>query len=448
MSKSKPKKNPLGPLKQISPGTFSVYPRSYKRVARLMALYGEFSFRARRGGYSFVIASLDGRLEYVYPAKGRNSATVTGFRLLRYLIHRLDLPQPEPWEGEGEPPTVEALVEEAEALRLVLLEKMRLEIEEEKRRWTSVFTRSKSHEGQWFVRKEYQSGVAGRVKEIATGDSWNYRGNMVAYLGETFVWPALDGCLVYTRGVPPQSGGPANGMWISGFRLLRYLLYEMDKTQPRKLKGEERIPCRAELCQEVADRERQARLKKQLSAAIAEGNAEGVGEVLSRGACQSPAGLLDVAGDAIRAGSPEVLEVVIEHGMTVWSDLVSSCPEHLVSRVLIEAVRGRSVGSLEVLLRAGMSPNVASEEGETPLIAAARYKQTAMVETLARAGADPHFRDQLAEARLFAKAPGRPIPGLPGLGFLAAKHAPAGSKAISVAFSEELEKWFGKELVN
>ena len=60
---------------------------------------------------------------------------------------------------------------------------------------------------------------------------------------------------------------------------------------------------------------------------------------------------------------------------------------------------------LEDLLASGLSPNLADEDGRTPLMAAAEAGKTDNVERLLRWGADPHRRDASGRTALTLARP-------------------------------------------
>ena len=106
----------------------------------------------------------------------------------------------------------------------------------EKSNWNKAFARSKT-EHDYYVRGDYQRDVILISAEVARSGSYQYYGGMVSYAGEGLSLSVLDGYCHCDRG---QWYGP-NGVWISGRRFLRYLIYRLDLYQPRRFSDEDHI---------------------------------------------------------------------------------------------------------------------------------------------------------------------------------------------------------------
>ncbi len=84
---------------------------------------------------------------------------------------------------------------------------------------------------------------------------------------------------------------------------------------------------------------------------------------------------VDLVGHQVRSANTPMLELLLERGMTP------------TSTHLINAIRSRSIGAVDALLRHGMAPERA-DESETPLMTAAAMGLMAIVERLVESGAD------------------------------------------------------------
>ncbi len=188
------------------------------------------------------------------------------------------------------------------------------------------------------------------------------------------------------------------GVWVSGYHLLRYILYRLDIRQLRRFPGEPAIPKLETLEEEIRWQQEWGGqdLVDALVNAAQTGDVRVLGTLLEKGA--SPE-VLDESGRsplsaAVEAGQVEAVRLLLARGASVGF-LAGRCsnPGQAALTLLITAAHKGYTEIARLLLEHGVPVNGLTH-GLTPLVMAAAYGRWEVVRTLFAYGADWSFQGQ------------------------------------------------------